>query len=168
MGIGEPSFRDESFRIIVLHFQDFRFLPINCMVKVHRMFAKCRKFRSQLACGSPMIGQSWLKATFGLTNINIVTVRTRDLVNNTTLIFCSVRIFRGGQNVANGFYRSHGNTDSCLVQNSSNSFWCTLHIRNRSELFELRVLSLRAFVFAREKSSSGRKSVKLQSRTYVS
>ena len=34
MGIDEPSFRDESFRIIVLHFQDFRFLPINGMVKV--------------------------------------------------------------------------------------------------------------------------------------
>ena len=29
-------------------------------------------------------------------------------------------------------------------------------------------MSLRAFAFAREKSSSGRKSVKLQSRTYVS
>ena len=66
-----------------------------------------------------MIGQSWLKATFGLTNTNIVTVRARNLVNNTTLIFCGVRIYREGQNVANGNTELN-NTQTAVLEKGFN------------------------------------------------
>ena len=80
-----------------------------------------------------MLFQTCTKVTFGLSDVFVVTVIARNIINGVGSSFFRDRILRFGKNMPQSLKRFLSNFNVVAIQNSLDGFRNTLNVRNNSK-----------------------------------